>query len=400
MAAPILPTAAELTTPMIDAIVAAWPPALQYINGGGNWYSLIAMTRGQLGVALRRLADEVRSTRLRTARGQTLASLCASEFDTRLPSDPQTAVGTVTLLRGGFGPFAQGVVKKGTLLVKTANPNGIPLPIQAASYTTIETVFAPQGSTFMQLNFQATTPGAAANNPIIEGGPLTIAPAQPLYDPAWTVQQTCEAAGGSSGIVDPVLIAAAMANAVGQYGPTDGAVVAGMLATQAVRHYAFFPASGLVPYSQAFVADESWSSGGLWTSTIAQEIATNWQGFGCRTRFGEIVNQVVQVSPSIMLKSTDDLNYTDAIDQNVRAAISAYFDRSPNWWLYRNAGLVSAIGAADSRILRCTSAAVIDQLSGTPIPDTVNNFSLVTTVQLVHYMSANDAVTTTYFPPS
>ena len=110
-------------------------------------------------------------------------------------------------------------------------------------------------------------------------------------------------AGGSAGIDDPGLVAAARLNAVGQYGPTDAALVAGVLQQQSVAHYAFFEATAQTPYAQGYVADPSWSSSGLglgtgtsWMDSVAAKVAQGFQGFkvpralgtgGQRARGGE-----------------------------------------------------------------------------------------------------------------
>src|SRR5258708_2575963 len=103
MAKPILPTANQVLTPAIDAIVAARPESLVHFNLGGRWADLPAMWRAQLLLALARLSDEAKSARLRFATGDELKSLCASEFNTRLPAEPQVAIGSIAYSRVFFG---------------------------------------------------------------------------------------------------------------------------------------------------------------------------------------------------------------------------------------------------------------------------------------------------------
>jgi hypothetical protein len=403
MTDPIIAPVSAIITPAIDAIVALRPESLGHFNSGGRWSDLPAMWRAQALLALTRVGDEARSARLRFAKGDALRSLCASEFDTVLPVEPQTAVGLVALSRPApsIGTAPAGVVKKGTRFVKAADPNGIPVPIGAATYEASRSVYIAQGQLDgVDVPIVATSAGADANVPIFTNyaAPTSIQPAQPLFDPTLVVDE-CAAAGGSSGLTDPVLVAAARAYAIGQFGPTQGAMIAGMLRQRSVRHYAVFPA-GVLQYAQYYPTDESWSSSVQFLNAVAQELATNWQGFGCRSRGGPVLNTHIATSATIVLKSADSLNDTDEIDDNVRAVAESYFNDRPDWYSFRLAALQSMIARADPRILHCSSVAVTDAVTGDTIPEPGTFGQTWKGGGIIHWYLTDRTVTTTYQPPS
>jgi hypothetical protein len=418
MAAPILPTADSLVTAAIDAIVAARPEALAHFNSGGHWSDLTTMWRAQALVCLGRLADEVRSRRLRFATGEALRSLAASEFQTALAQAPQPAIAQIALVRplpGGIAP--SGIIPAGTQFTKVAQPQGIalpapnayPLPIASATYTTISPCYVPASTLAVPSNSalvfaRAVTAGANGNVPnFVNYASNVIQPSQPLFDPTFTTI-ACLASGGSSGVSDPILKAAARAYALGQYGPTDPAIVAGLLQQQSVRHFAIFPANAFLDYAQVYVADESWGSSYPWVAQVAQTFVDTWQGFGCRVRVGAVTNLHITVSPTIVLASTDALNYTEAIDVNVRAAVSAYFNDRTDWYTWRADALRAAISSADPRILYCSRVVVADGVTNAPLQDSNSSVSMTEWNSLItHYYPVDQGVNftpTTYLPPS
>lgn len=463
MTQPILPTADAILTPAIDAIVADIPAALAHFNTGGRWADLPALWRAQLLLNLARLGDEVQSARLRFATGDSLRALCASEFNTTLPPAPQTAFATVTLTRPppapawqastnyGRGAIVQpsptngfayqasvagqsgvmqpsfsttlgattsdgsitwvtiavpvapaGAVRTSDLFRKTANPSGVPLPIGAATYAPVRAVPVAAGQLSVTVPLLAQAAGVAANIPAWTNYPSQplIAPAQPLaFDSTWAASSST-AGGGSSGLTDPVLVAAARAYAVGQFGPTTGALIAGALQQQSVRHYAFFPASTDVAYAQGYIADQSWSSDPGWVGSVAQAIADSFQGFGCRTRWGTVVNQHVALTATIVLRSTDDLNQTDPVDVNVRAAAESYFNDRPDWYRFRLGTLRALLSRCDPRIQECRQLALTDAVTGATVPEPANTFGVEWADTVTHFYLVDQNVTTTYLPPA
>jgi len=420
---PIVPTASNLLTPYIDAIVAARPETLQHFNSGCAWSTLPAMHRAQLLVCLTRLAKEVKASRLRFATGEELRTLCASEFSTVLPPEPQTAIGKVTCSRtwtSGPALPAGVLAKQGDVWTRKADPNASPLPIQAATYEVAKTVYAPEYGTpgipqSIDVPLVARAPGVSGNVPSFVGpftvtlpGPVTTTQLLPIPDT--TVQptipllegftlQNATAAGGSSGITDAVLIAAAKAYAKGQFGATDDAIVASILRSQAARHLALLPANDAVPYDRVYVADESWASSDRFVQNLHQSFVDNFQGFGCRVFFGPIVNRGIGLQATINLKASDDLTFTDEIETNVRAAAAAYFDGRSDFYLFRYSALQAALSAADPRIEQCTSVSVFDVTNQAPTAEPTNPTGTVVPA-LTHWNLLAANVALTFQPPN
>lgn len=417
MADPILPTPDNLVTAAIDAIVALRPESLQHFNAGGRWSHLTTMWRAQAVLCLDRLADEVRSRRLRIATGDALRALCASEFQTSLPPDPQPSYATISLNRPSGG--AAGIIRSGaaTQFVKIAKPSGIalpasnayPLPIASATYNVVAPVYVLPGQTTVTVQCVAVAPGANANVPVFANAgypiPTVIQPARPLFDQNFVVTSSVSS-GGSSGLTDPVLRAAARAYNQGQFGPTDAAILAALLGQQSVRHLAAFPAHGYLDYAQIYVADESWASTTAWVNQVAQSFVDTAQGFGCRARFGTVVNRQVALQAGIVLASTDDLNYTESIDSNVRAAAESYFNDRPDWYTWRRKALQAVLSQADPRILYCQSLTVFDAATNGTLTDPANSLAGSNVYQttwsptITHYYLLDQGVTTVYAPPS
>ena len=406
MAKPILPSAAEFVTAAIDAIVSDRPEALAHFNNpASTWNNLPAIWRAQILLNLRYLASSIRAARLRTATGAELRALCSSEFQTQLPGAPQTALGQVTLARPNV-LAGQGVIRAGTPFTKAANPLAVPLPIAAAQYTVADAVYVSPTDLACTVSLMATAPGSAANLPafLSYDNAGLIVPAKPLFDPTLVpvvdVLAPTAAAGGSDGLPDPVLRAAARAYAIGQYGPTMGALVAGLLAQQSVRNYAVFPACDAVPYAMGYFADLSWAQSIPWVGQAAQAIAGAWKGFGCRVRYGGVLNQQITCAPTIILNSVDDLNDTSEIDANVRATAEAYFNSRPDWYVWRASALQSLLSSCDARIRQCSGVVVSDFVSGLPVAEPVYSFGTSWMPTLTHWYLTDQNCQSTYLPPN
>jgi hypothetical protein len=408
LADPILPSASAIATSAINGIVSARPSTLQHFNNPASIYNdLPAMWRAQALLLLARDADEVRSARLKFSTGDALRSLAASEFRVQLPPQPQTASALVQFYRPNASA-GQGIVRTGTQFKKLASPTATPLPIQAATYQTIAPVFVSATQTVMTLQLVATQSGTAANLPYFVGQSNAglIVPGAQLFDTTFTQSTSAanlsvaSASGGSSGLPDPVVVAACKAYAVGQFGPTQGAAIAGLLQQQSVRHYAVFPASDALPFAAIYVADESWADSSAWHNTVAQNIANNWTGFGCRARFGQILNLQIAVNATFELQSTDDLNDTTSIDVNVRSTAESYFNDRPDWYRFRNGALQQFLSKADPRIRHCTSVTITNTVTGNVVPEPANNFVTQYQPYLYHYYLTDSNVSTSYLPPT
>lgn len=559
MAEPIIPAASVFETAAINAIVALRPESLKHFNEGGRWADLPALWRPQALLLQARLADEVAQKRLSQASGQGLRALASSEFDCRLPVQPQSSLGTAALSRTGvvvrgttasmtylgggvtridgltgmtqtnvglpiqtgntsvkvnngaltvlsvLSPtsvtvnvtkagsdgailvgggvaslidlvtsdvdfsldtvgevadisgsgipanngsfpvtgaisatavvidnpsaatdspvtwivhppngadpnsgkitwsaptFPAGVIKVGTIFTKRANPAAVPLPVTSAQYTVAQTVYIPAGATTTSVLLEASAPGSGSNVPSFDNyatqAPL-IAPAAPLFDPTFVVTSAFQS-GGSDGLPDPVLVAAAKAFALGTHGPNEAALVAGLLSQQSVRHVAAFPA-GALPYGQAFIADQSWACADAWVSQVQQAFNSQWLGFGCAVRFGTVTNRQIALVAAIALVSTDDLADTADIDLIVRAAAESYFNDRPDWYLWRYGGLQAALTACDPRIQQCTSVTVSDPVTGLALAEPPNNFGESWQGSIEHPYLTDSNCQTTYGPP-
>jgi hypothetical protein len=405
MADPILQPVSSLVTAAIDAMVASRPSTLPHFNNpDSRWNDLPALWRAQALLVQRRLVSEVKAARLATAGDvsfDALRSLCSSEFNTTLPTSPQVARATVALHRNVTG--VRGAIPAGTPFNQQANPNAVPLPIGAAAYTVDRTVYMNPSDTGCILQLTATSSGTNANAPtIIQYQTKSIQPSVPLFDPNLAVS-AISAAGGSSGLPNAVLIAAATAYAAGQFGPTLQAAVAGVLQQQSVRHFAVFPGAAALPYLQLYIADESWSDDPTWHSAVLQTLqdaSAPWIGFGCRVRMGTVINQQIAVAATIVLASTDDLANTNDIDANVRAVAESYFNDRTDWYLFRSQELQAVLSAADPRILQCTSVSVTDAVDGSDIDDPSFVFGVAPFQPVItHWLLVDQNCQATYSPP-
>ena len=206
---------------------------------------------------------------------------------TAQPADPNNGA-----ISWSLPTFPSGIIRAGTLFTKTANPSAQPLPITAAQYVVDKTVFVPQGATTATVLLDASAAGSGSNVPSFANYPTAaslVNPSSPLFDPTFTVARQAFLSGGSDGLPDPVLVEAAKAFSLGQYGPNAAAILAGLFRQQSVRHVAAFPA-GALPYSQAFCADQSWACSQEWSNQIQQLFNNAFLGFGCAVRFGLVTN--------------------------------------------------------------------------------------------------------------
>jgi hypothetical protein len=265
-------------------------------------------------------------------------------------------------------------------------------------------VFVRAGQTLAYFPLVATAAGSGGNFPLFTGYPVAgvIVPAAPqsLFDPTFTTTVSASAAGGSSGLPDPVLVAASKAYMVGRFGPTQGAAIAGLLAQQSVRHYQIFPASSLLPYAGIYIADESWADSPEWHAAVAQTLSNSWTGFGCRLRFGITVNCQIAVAAVLMVDQSEYLNNTSLIDVGIRSAAEAYFNNRPDWYRFRIGSLQQVLSKADPRIRRCLSVTVTNVVTGDVVQEQPNVFQQVWQPTITHYYLTDQNVTTSYVPPN
>ena len=228
-------------------------------------------------------------------------------------------------------------------------------------------VVVPQGLFHVPVPIVATRAGAFANTPTgltSQGQPFgnaDIQLADTLFDKGFSVQ-SATSAGGSDGVTDDVLRAAAQAYAVGRYAPTVG-------------------------------ADVSWASSPSWRAVI--QTAVQGEGFGLRAVVFDGVNAFVRVKADVTLRR--EANVTDYSDVTaaLTTAATAYFTARPDWYTWRARALRSALTRAHRSILACTKATVIDAApTGDPLsePPAVPNLA----TGAIHWALAPGAVEVTF----
>jgi hypothetical protein len=410
MTDPQIASADAIIAPGIDTLVALRPRALQHINAGRGRYAYIFRgLKAQAALLLRRQAAEAKAKRLELASGDELRDLAASEFLTYAPDQATKAVGVMYLNRGAGLPG--GVFRKGFKFQRIADP-ARPLPLKAATYEAVLDVPYAYGSGPLAVPVRATQPGTHANAPICDGfttGTVNFADTPP--DPTFQILDY-RAGGGSDGEGDPELVAQALSFVDGQYAPNRASILAGALRGTGVRHAAQLdvtqylpntPGAVLTPcaFTNLVIADESWSSSDEWCQQVAQQISDDFLGFGCNVAVNGVVNFRIAVTASVMLRDARYLSDTNKIAKAIQAALRDYFDLRPDWYTWKLAQVRAVITHAHRKILTCTTAQVLGVRLGLPLADpapflptsTAGNF-------MTHYALADNAVTTTFLPPT
>jgi hypothetical protein len=390
---PIIPRPDRALGPGVERLVALRPAAQAFIDVG-RYGNVFAGWRAQIARLIQRLAREVAASRLETATGAALRDLCASEFDTVLPVEPRAAVGDVMLLRNVDG--GPGVIPKGTRFRRPAKADPL-LPRTEASYVTPADVVVPQGPFHVPVPIVATRPGAFANMPtgLYSQSQQTFGTADlelgdKLFDKSFSVL-TASAAGGTDGLNDDVLRAAARAYAVGRYAPTVGAVLAQALLHGAV-HVAVIE-DPVAAQSQVLALDASWATAPSWR--VALQTAVNSEGFGLRAQVFDGTNTFVRVRASFALRRELNVTDTSPVTAAINTATAAYFTTRADWYSFRNGTLRAALSRAHRAIRACTSVAVIDAApGGDPVREPTA--ALSPTAGAVHWALAPGAVEITY----
>ena len=466
MADPIVPPATVFENAFIQGVIASRPSTQAWFNNPASRYATIPpMYRAQALRLQKRIADEVAQTRLASATGPGLRSLCTSEYNTTLPTAATSAAGYVLLARSSANALPAGQIQAGSRWVKAAiaQPNLVngsagtatqsPIPVLGASYSNAGTINVPAGATSALVPIAATGTGSSANVPRFASvsfadpaaftftsfslgsfgsfpaasfalptglaaiGTALIQPSAPLFDPNFTVVASF-AAGGSDGLTDPQLAAAAgfAAPPLARYGTTTAYLASSVAA--AAPYARFFiapsgslagtplavgnPVAGLESTPCCFMADASWASTTQWIGQILGPICTSLTGFGGAVVASfPVLNQLIAVSCNVFLRSSSLLMNTTSIDANVRAAAQAYFDAPATWAKWTTEGLADALTVADPNILYAQGVLVTDPLSGFIFADATSaNGSLApTALGLWHYYLTQQNVSANYLPP-
>ena len=391
MVEPILPTADEVLRPGVEALVAARPNALKYINTGtGRWSHLVAAWRAQAELSLARLAQLVASCRLNLATGDELKELIASEYAPLPNLQPTAAVGSVTITRTGTLP--QGIIKTGTVFnrqtVSVSTPTSPSLP--AAKYKTSQDVFVPQGIATVTLPLVADQVGSKANQPLFTGLPTNIQISDKLFDPLFTAS-SYSMAGGSDGFSDSDLRVYARSYVSGKFAPNDKALIAGAFGSSGVKHAAIVDQG--TGTATVWVADSAWASSDQWNRSVKQSLNTNkWVGNGCSVDVQGVTNIPVGVTCTVRLSDANAIFETSAINAAIIAAVQNYFDSRPDFYTWRLASLRAVVARAHEKILSCPTLVVVDS-SGVPLAE-----PSTTPTTIYHYRMDSSLKATFQYP--
>lgn len=389
---PIIPRPDQALGPGVESLVALRPAAQAFIDAG-RYGNVFAGWRAQLALVVQRLVREIEASRLETATGEALRDLCASEFDTVLDMAPRASLGTANLIREVDG--GPGVIPKGTRFRRGATSDPL-LPRTEASYVSSQDVVVPQGLFHVPVPIVATRTGAFANTPAgltAQGQPFGLTDIQladTLFDKGFSVD-TATSAGGSDGVTDDVLRAAAQAYAVGRYAPTVGAILAQAILTGATHVAVVEDPSAAV--SNVLALDVSWASSPSWRAVL--QTAVQDQGFGLRAVVFDGVNQFVRVKADVTLRREANVTDYSSVTAALTAAATAYFSTRPDWYTWRLAALQATLTRAHPAIRACTAVTVIDAApAGDPLgePPTTPNVS----TGAIHWALAPGAVQVTF----
>jgi hypothetical protein len=350
----IVPILDDFIARGIGRLITDRPGAAPHVTSQeGRYFDVFAGWRAQLVLLRRRLIDECRARRLPTSEGQALVDLCRSEFLAELASEPLFAEGSVTLVRPNASGGA-GVIKEGTRFRLGADPTASP-EVKGARYLSTEPVYVDQNNTSATIPIRATASGADANiSRYADGSTPAIKIDDTLYDATFTVSSS-DAAGGSSGTNDVDLRRFAKAFYVGQYAPTDGALIAGALSEAGVKHVALVTDTRL-GQTVLFIADQNWATSSVFLARCKSALQENWVGFGQRVAVRPIVNRRVALTAGVVLADPKFAEQTTNIGAAVRVAVRRYLDERPDFYTFDPNSLAATVASCDPRVLTCTSA--------------------------------------------
>jgi hypothetical protein len=412
-----IPTAQEIIQPAINKLVELRPRTAAHVYTG-RYSDIIFGWKAQARVHLDRLADEAVAARLPLASGDPLRELARSEYWAEFDETPGAAVGEVSLLRQitntaitNTGNFAPGVIPAGAQFHLDADPKASP-PIVEATYQTATTTVVESLENlalqdngdgtfthfqFVVLSVTATTSGSGPNVPYFMLEPLRLAkPVDALFDPTFVVVSFF-AAGGFDTLEDETIRKLAQANYLGQFGPTDGALVASALKKNGVQHVApVLDAANAIAYF--FIADESWGCSDAFLGRAQRTIKEDACGFGCRTAPGFVQNVRVSVKATVTVE--DAANALPRIDTSdivtaVQQKLRAYFDDRPDWYTWRLNSIGGIISKAHPKILACPMVQVFN-VNGLELSEPPAVIDPASTPVATHYYLADDAVKLTF----
>ena len=304
-----------------------------------------------------------------------VASDGATAFSAQTLASQQSALALANAIKKALNAHVAlrapaGTIAEGTKFRVASDPAATP-PVTGGEYAVTQNTYVRTGAYTVQVPVRALTPGLVANLPAFDPARAFVLSATgSLYDAAETLRfapTALTAAGGSEGQSDPLLRQAAAANWQGSYGPTERAIVAGTLRFPGLARCPLIrdSAAGSTVF---YAVDGSWAQSTEWLNAIEQHLKTDWLGVGCLLSQGSVTNQVVRVELSVVLRERRDLADTSAITAALQATVADYFEKRPDFWIFRLAGLRAACSRAHRKILKCADAVVLDP-DGSPIDE-------------------------------
>lgn len=393
----LIPPADAVITPVLEKMYEKRPSAFKYLNlrSGVYWHPVFGF-RAQAARMIQRLALLAAARTLKTAEGQELLDYVASEFEVVPETDKTFAEGTVTIGRSDLTkPLPGGTFPKGTRILRSAF-TALSVSVPAAEYELLAAAVIDVGSTgTVTVPVRATRVGAHANTPtLLTNTQFGITLPGLVQNVAVTDFQT---GGGSDGPDDDFVRLFARTFALGQYGPTSAASKLGALSATGVRHMLVFDtvATGT---QTVLVADKSWGSSERWAGLVQQSMYdADLVGFGCKIAFARVRNRVISVTASVNLRDANYLKETTDIDVAIQDALRSYFDDRTDWNVWNTDALKSVITRAHPKVFGCSSVAVLDAATASPLSEII---SPDYTTEQVHLMLASNGTKLTYLGPS
>jgi baseplate J-like protein len=379
----IIPTSASIIAPAIAKLIEHRPRAFASVNlGQGRYAYVFEGLRAQAELAIARLADGAIGNTLNLAKGEQLKSFVASEYELPTEIGPTKAIGSLVLDRtSSIEPKLAGVIRKGKKFRRNPDPNGI-VPLEASEYSVSSDTFIDENQNTVEVPLEAVREGASANTPyVLNAGYAPVVSADGLFDKNLIVT-TYDMGGGSDGFSDSDVLRYALAYALGEYGPTDDALILAALRAGGVRRI-------IIDGSTVYVTDPSWASSSRWCDAVKQSMSdSDVLSYATRFTVAPIPSYPVIVQLTVRLRDNSFLSNTATIDESITKTVRSYFDDRDDFNVIATTPLRSSVTRADRRILRCTAASILN-MNGSPFVSS----------QLSHAYLAHSAVQITYLPP-
>jgi hypothetical protein len=424
-----LPRLVHLMAQAQGGLTSLRPAAVRHINSG-RYGDVLDGWRGEASICRRRLSSEVVASRLPLASGEALVELADSEYWATIPAGPRKAVGAALLKRqitnssaSTTGNFTVGTIQAGSRFRRPAASTAQP-PREESLYEAREPVYLDANDTEPVVDLgggsyqheQRTTvivdaerEGQQGNTPRYigsAGAELAADVVSTLFDTTLSVV-TLTAAGGRLEVEDEQLRLFSARAYSGRLGPIDNAILAGAYSHGGVWR-AVLVEDETDAVAKLYLADLSWASSDELAAEVAQTLlgkgpeslgtTRRWLGFGARVDTRTVQTQIVNVKTTVQLRSIDYTQDATEISQNIRDAITDYFDNREDWYTWRLNGLGSAISTADRRILAATSVEVRDP-DGAAISEPAATVDPSTDTYLTHWALVDQSLEPTYTIP-